>query len=233
MTNRLAVVLIAGLVAVGLLMGGSALSSIGPIATDGQSTASGEVRAMHATMHLDRVGRPTVVGEVVNGRTTALGDVAVEVTFYEGGESIATVTGSVVATPVPSGDRMPFSIRAGELPENPTRFEVKITTAEPADGPVYEGFVVTDRQLLKEAQDQLFVNGEVENRGDEAGRVLVVATFYNDNGSVIGVRQVRPSPDTLEPGETGTFQIRFRTLGNVPSRAREFASFEFHAVRFE
>lgn len=227
MTNRTAVAVVAIAVAAGLLAGGAALDAI---QADGPAV-TGDVQVLHSTMHKDRVGRPTVVGEVVNGRATALAGVQVEVTFLADGETVATVTGSPVATPVPAGERMPFSVRANEVSGQPDDFRVSVAGVETNDGPVYGGLVVTEQRVDDEAQDQLFVTGEVDNQGDQRADVLVVATFYGENGSVVGVRRVRPSPATLEPGEAGAFKMRFRTLGNVPSRAREFESVEVRAVK--
>jgi len=231
MTNRLAVLGVTLLVALGLVGGGVALSSLGSLVDgDGPSVESGEVVASGTTVHRDRIGRPTAVGEVLNGKDTAVTGVTVEVTFYQDGEAVQTATGTVIGGPVGPNDRVPFAVRGTEIPTTPDDVEVEVTDhTETEEGPL-AGLAVLDYEYDNQSQDQVFVTGTVENGADDAVRPLVVATFYDENGSVIGVRQSRASPSPLASSAEATFEIRFRTFGDVPSRARELASVRFRVV---
>jgi len=232
MTNRLAVAAVTALVALGLVGGGLALSSLGSLADGdaGPSVESGAVVATNTTVHRDRIGRPTVVGEVLNGKAVALSDVTVEVTFYRDGEAVQTATGSVIGGPVGPNDRVPFAVRGAETPDAPDRVEVEVTDHVEAEAGPLAGLAVVDHEFDNQSQDQVFVTGTVENGAGQEAAPLVVATFYDENGSVIGVRQGRTSPTSVQSGGEATFEIRFRTFGDVPSRARELATVRFRVV---
>lgn len=231
MSNRIAVAAITVVIAVLLIAAPSALSPVVSDLTDqpDQPTdGDGAVVATHATMHFDRVGRPTVVGEVQNDRGTAIDGVVVEVTFVDDdGNAITSVTDTVLGSPIRAGDTSPFVIRGGELDEQPAGFEVSLrSTGSAVSAPAADALVVTDHRMSDESQDQVVIVGTVENRGSSPSNVSVVATFYDENGAVVGARAVRASPGTLEAGEQGAFRIRFRTLGDVPSRARELVDYD-------
>lgn len=225
MANRTAILVVTVVVAAGLLGGAAAISSLGSDVLAASDGAGEEPVATHATMHYDRVGRPTVVGEVVNRAGVPVDGVSVEVTFYEDGEPVETATDAALVPTIAPEGTAPFTVRGSETDASPDDFEVSLTYDEAPERP-YDGLVVAESQLSNVAQDQILVVGTVENRGDASVEVAVAATFYDGEGSVIGARVVRPSPATLEPGESGVFRIRYRTLGDLPSRAREFVDLE-------
>lgn len=230
MTNRVAVVVIAIVVFFGLLFG---MTVIPPAVSDlvdsvGDDGGPDEVVATNGTMHLDRVGRPTVVGEVANGLSVPVENVSVEITYLHEGDPVLTVSDEVLGSVIAAGGTAPFVVHADDLDVRPDEYEVAISYEEADEGPT-DSLAITDAELTQEAQDQIVVVGAVENRGNEPLDVSVVATFYDENGSVIGVRMARPAPGTLEPDRRADFEVRFRTLGDVPSRARDFADFEIQA----
>lgn len=221
MANRAAIVGIALVVGVGLYAGATVLDDrlgAGP-------AAGGEVVAENTTMHLDRVGRPSVVGEVINGRRASISNVTVTVTFYEDGTRIGTASDTVLVPTVLGGASAPFEVRLQDRSARPDDYEVTVEYDAAAERP-YAGLSVVDSRLTDTSQEQVVVVGGVENGGDERVGVHVVATFYGANGSVLGARSVRSSPSVLGPGETGQFRVRFRTLGNIPTRADDVSGYE-------
>lgn len=229
MTNRVVVGVITVVVGVGLFAGATVIPSLGSGLLD---AGGGEVVATHTTMHFDRVGRPTVVGEVVNGAGVPVDDVTVRVTFSRAGEPIANATDRALVDPLADGAKAPFVVRMGDAPAKPDGYEVTVSYRE-ADARPYDGLVVTESELVDEAQDQILLHGTVANEGGQTVKARVVITFYDEDLAVIGARSVRPSPAAVEPGGTATFRARFRTLGNVPSRAREFYRYEVVAYRID
>lgn len=179
------------------------------------------------TFHLDRVGRPTVVGEVANGHDGPITNVSVTVTFFRDGEPVATVTGVTLRGTVPSGGTAPFDVHL----QNETSvddYEVEVSYDE--GGSVPRSLTVEGVEAVHEGSDRVTVRGTIRNAGDAPiHSPRVIATFYDANGSVIGARTVRPS-GTLRPGESTTVRVTLRTLGDVPSLAREFARVELTAV---
>lgn len=222
MTNRLAVVAIALGVGLGVYLGVTAVEDA--LQSDPGPPVEGEVAATNATVHLDRVGRPTAVGEVINGLDGPVGTVAVTATFLADGEPVGTVRGPALVDAVPAGGRAPFALRLENRSVRPTAVELSVEY-DPDAGPVVERAVVVDDAVTDRSQTQVTVGGQVEHRGDAPASVRVVGTFYDANGSVVGVRAAPTSPRILGPGERGEFQLRLRTLGNVPSRAGSVADY--------
>ena len=222
MANRLAVLAVAVVVGLALYAG---LVFVDDQLRGGPAVApDGEVVVGNGTLHLDRVGRPTVVGEVRNGLARPIGDVLVTVTFRRGGEVVGTATGTTLAPTVARQHAAPFVVRLENRSAEADGFSVTVEHEAGADRP-YARYAVEDR-LADESQDQVIVTGTVTNEGGRAAPTHVVATFYDAEGRVIGARSVRTAPDVLQPGETGEFTVRFRTLGNLPSRAGDVASYD-------
>lgn len=225
MTNRIVVVVVALVVGAGLYAGATAVEDA--LTADPGVHVEGEVVATNTTTHLDRVGRPTAVGEVINGLVEPIDDVSVTVTFQRVGGKEDSVVGSTALATIPDGERAPFSVRLEDRSARPGSVAVDVDVAfeEGADRP-YERLAVVDDREAERTEGQVVVDGRVENRGGERVAAHVVATFYDENGSVVGVRKVPTSPRLLGAGDSGEFEVRFRTLGDVPSRADDVARYE-------
>lgn len=232
MANRMGILLVAvvaaAVVYAGLTAGGALLDRNGGDLVGG----GGDVTAEHTTYHLDRLGRPTVVGEVVNRKGAAVTGVTVTVTFYSDGEVVAEQTERTLTAPVPADGRTPFDVHLRDPPDaSVDDYSVEVSY-DSYDGPIYDGLTAEEVRVVRAAQDSVELAGTVRNTGDQSVEsVQVVALFYAENGSLVGVRTTRPSPAGLEPGETGVFRLSFRTLGDVPSLAREYHTHEVMVVR--
>ena len=156
-------------------------------------------------------------------------DVAVTVTFTRRSGERVTVAGRPLRSTIPAGGRAPFVVRLEDRAAEPTAVEAATTYETGAPSP-YDGLTVLDHDVTDRSESQVTVNGRVENRGGERVGARVIATFYDGNGSVVGVRSVPTSPRVLGPGGAGEFEVRLRTLGNVPSRAGEVESYELSLV---
>lgn len=223
MTNRIAVVVIALVVGVGLFAGLTAVEDA--LRADPTAATDGDVEAAGVTIHLDRVGRPTAVGEVENGLTEPIGDLTLEVTFTRRDGSRETVAGRPLLGTIRPGERSPFVVRLSDRSADPADVSVQVGYQSGVSEP-YDGLAVAEHAATDRTDSQVTVNGRVENRGGERVGARVVATFYDANGSVVGVRSTPTSPRVLESGDSGEFEVRLRTLGNVPSRADDVARYE-------
>lgn len=218
MTNRAAVVVIALVVGVGLY--GGLLFVEDRLTEPRGPTTSGEVVAANTTMHLDRIGRPTVVGQVVNGRGTPVTDATLTVQFYRDGRLLGTATGATLVPTIDGGGTSPFSVRLDDREARPDDHVVTLAYDTSTDRP-YIGLTVAETVVADRSQSQIILVGTVRNAGGQSVSVNVVATFYDAEGDVVGVRSARPSPAVLAPGDDGEFSLRFRTLGDLPSRAAQ------------
>lgn len=223
MANRLVVVGIA-LVVGGLLYFG--LISLGGVIADPPALfPETDVAATNGSLYLDRTGRPAVVGEVINNRRNPIENVSVTVAFYREGEHITNVSTGPEVSPVPGKSKSPYLVRLSEAAPEPDSYEVFVEY-EGTDQSVYRGLGVTDVRVERIGQDRVQLAGSVENTGGRTVDPVLVVTFYDANGSVIGIRSGRASPSTLEPGDTGEFLILYNTLGDVPSKARGYSDHE-------
>lgn len=225
MTNNrvvLVAAIVAGLLTYGGLVGGEALLTSGFT----ESTAD-EAVVEGTTIHLDRSGRPTAVGEVRNRFAGPITNVSVTVQFFNDDELVEEKTGTTLQETIPAGEPAPFDIHMnGEQAVD----EVETTVSFDRGGERTTGLELTGRRIVREGQDQVDVAGTVTNVGDEP-LVLsqVIGTFYDDKQAVIGARTTRPDR-RLEPDESITVRLSFRTLGDIPSYAREFDSFRLSIV---
>lgn len=226
MANRVAIALVALVVGLTLYVGFGAVEDA-LTAPDGVA-ATGDVVAVNATMHLDHVGRPTVVGEVHNGRRTAVTGVTVTVRFTKDGSTLGTASDRTLVPTMPALSAAPFSIRLPDPSARPDDYAVSVTYDTAPSRP-YRGLRVTTSSISDKSQTRVTVVGAVKNTGRKTVRTTVVATFYDDHGNVVGVRAVPPSPGLLEPGATGEFTVQLRTLGELPSRAGDVSHYSVTA----
>jgi hypothetical protein len=220
----LLVAVVAGLLTYGGLVGGEAL-----LTGETEPTAD-EAIVEGTTTHLDRSGRPTAVGEVANRYGGPITDVSVTVRFLRDGEVVERRTGTTLRETVPSGEAVPFVVHMTETTEID-----RVTTSLSYDrgGELTSGLEVSDRRVVRESQDQVDVAATVTNTADRPLRLAgVIATFYDDSRATIGARATRPDR-RIAPGESVTVRVSFRTLGDVPSYAREFAGFRLSVVAEE
>lgn len=96
------------------------------------------------------------------------------------------------------------------------------TSADETENYQYPDLEITTHSSFINSNGVYTVTGKVRNTGDQAaGRVWVVATFYNSTGDVIIVDfSDYLSPDHLQPGETAGFSIR--TTAAIPELENEF-----------
>lgn len=223
MTNRAAVVATA--LVVGVALYGGLVFVEAQLTGSGDPVVPGEVVVANTTMHLDRVGRPTVVGELLNGRGTAIDEASITVTYVRQGTPIGTASGSTLVPRIDANEAVPFVIRLPNRTARPDDYSVVLEYETAASGP-YAGLRVAEAELADRSQTRVIVTGRVVNTGDRTVEAHVVATFYDADGAVIGARAVRPTPGVLGPGEGAEFTVRYRTLGDLPSRAPDFSRYE-------
>lgn len=223
MSNRrtvLAVALVTALLVYGGLVGLELLVSE-------RSPVASEPTVQGTTYHLDRSGRPTVVGEVNNGLTGPITNVTVTVTYLRNGTVIGRSTGQTLRETIPAGETAPFDIR---LPNETSVDDYAVSVSYDRGGTVVSSLAI-DAEVSHRSQDQVVVVGTVRNTGSRRlTDVRVVGTFYDADRSVLGARTNSPTANGLAPGEQASFELTFRTLGDVPSLARRFQRFEVSAT---
>lgn len=206
--------------AAALLWGISLLGAVPGIVADITDSGSGEVEVQQGSLYLDNAGQPTVVGEVYNGLGDGIGDVVVTVTSYVDGEEVNEVHTTPLVQAIPGDSAAPYEVRL-QTDGMPDDYEVSVSYEAGVDAE--DDLAVVEVTEESTSQTHVTIAGQVEYDGDdEAVGPQAVATFYDEEGTVIGTRTDRISPDPLAAGETGGFYIRFSTDGDVPSLAMEY-----------
>lgn len=160
----------------------------------------------HST-YVDTFGYLHVVGEVENIGTNNTEQNQVTVTFVdtEGNPTVSASTYSYLDIISP-GQRSPFEIVFSSSP-NVTNYKIELSWQIATRVP-YSGIeVIGDSlQLVEKNWGQLV--GEVKNNGNqEANRVIIVATFYDKLGRIIGAGFTKAKILPIKPGETSSFTL--------------------------
>ena len=167
------------------------------------------------------VGSLLCLGEIVNTTDVTLTNVQVRVTLFDAaGEKAAEADAFAAADVVPPGERSPFSILFTSPPAVWTNPQVMIIRGE-AVGELVDSYVpITVAELAGQPSGPQFqVSGIVRNEstGQAAGSVTVIATTYNDQGSITGVRQAQVELESLAPGAIAPFTMLFSFHGDEPT----------------
>lgn len=150
-----------------------------------------------------------LLGEIVNRSTVAVANVALG--FLVDDALVATVW---VPDTLAPGDRAPFGVQLAGAPAT-----VPVTVVQSADAvpPPSASLTVSAVELTATA-GQATVTGTLTNEGAlAAARVVVTATFYDNQGRVTGFRQ-QPIAETLQPDERTIFTFTSTLPGGTASR---------------
>jgi len=156
----------------------------------------------------DIAGYSNVIGEVQNQGTTTTTFMLINVTFYDDFDNIVAAESSytIVDILLP-GEISPFEVSSFPV----ANLSVTYYTIE---GSYYDTVEVPYREFeLSEFTEYtdfgwFYVSGEVENIGFiNASFVNIVASFYDENETLITYDFDYIDPDVLEPGQRATFEV--------------------------
>lgn len=165
------------------------------------------VELLSHSAYWDIAGHMHIVGEVQNNGESNVKYVGI--TSYYGGRPDLLGVDSAYTTLdilVP-GQKSPFHIRSHLQVLNECwyllRGSYSTTTEEP-----FVGLHILSHWSWVDAQGYHWIGGQVQNNGDTtAGSVMVVATYYDSEGAVIGTDTVSPASRRLVPGQTEFFEV--------------------------
>lgn len=162
------------------------------------------------------IGGLWVLGEVMNGSETALEQVRVGVTLLgEEGNEIGQAQGLVALDLVSPGERAPFAILFGEVPDKFEQYRAYALSAVPGYvGSYYRDLQVEGLNTESERYASYTVSGVVRNTGpEEAVSVQVVLTAYDPLDRVIAMRQVEPEYNVIPRGGSSEFTAVLAPVG--------------------
>jgi hypothetical protein len=115
------------------------------------------------------------------------------------------------------GQKIPFGFKIEidalpepYLPSDIDYYELEVNNWESTSKEPYRQFTITENQIHPWAENSevLLLEGKVKNIGGEkALDVFVCATFYDENGEIIGYQHCYTEPLDLNPNEEGNFTL--------------------------
>jgi LysM repeat protein len=172
------------------------------------------------------IGGLWVLGEVLNDSGSALEQVRVAVVLLDEEDvEIGRATSLVSLDLVDVGQKAPFAILFGEVPERFARYQAFPISAVPAYvGSYYRDLIVEAIETDGERYAAYTVEGIVRNTGpEEAVSVQVVLTAYDPLDRVIAMRQIVPDHNVVPRGGETTFSAVLAPIGGPLARVEAVA----------
>ena len=168
------------------------------------------------------VGSLWCLGEIVNTTNVPITNVQVRVMLFDAvGERVAEADTFAAVDLISPGERSPFGILFTKPPANWANSQVTLVRGEAA-GEMSDSYVSISLAEVtgQPSGPQFHVSGVARNNSGEqnAGSVRVIATTYDDQGVVTGMRQTKAEIDgSLAPGATAPFSLLFSFHGDAPA----------------
>lgn len=177
-----------------------------------------------------------IVGEIVNDLEVPLRGASVQATIYDGeGNVVLTSDADSLVNIIMPGMRGPFDImleNGGQIPKEaaglgngashlPYTLKLDYDFADPKR----QVIDVTGSEITRDRHKNLIITGTVANGGEiTANMISIVATIYDDTGSVAAVTRVHTEPDYLRAGESAFFVV------SVPDKEHTADAARYHLV---
>jgi len=160
------------------------------------------------TLHRTPTGSLWCLGEVRNTTSTTLEEVQVQVTLHnEVGRVVATGQGVPSLDAIAPGQRVPFALLFRNPPQSFAQYQaqpLRGTAALPGSNHYTDLAVAEHRGRMQ--GHYFLVEGQVRNTGTVTATTRLVATAYDAQGAVIGLRS-HSLPAPLAPGAQSPFII--------------------------
>ena len=172
---------------------------------------------------VDSTGGFVIVGQVINHADTPLEFVRINARLFDGEGSVLLEQDDFVSSDlIQPGERTPFSIVFSDgLPPGTVRYDLD-ASARYADAALETFYGPENFALTSEAgfdgTGVLVVSGQVRNEGNLTARLVkVIVTVLDAEQRVVATDTTLVDVQSLAPGETSPFSVRFFELGGTPS----------------
>jgi hypothetical protein len=181
-------------------------------------TEVANVVVLSASDYYDGSGRFNIVGEVQNTLGTNVKYVKIVVTFYDSNGAViaADYTNTEIDILKPN-QKSPFKL-TDYLDNSLAGYSLDVQYNTTQDQP-FEGLTIVNQTASIDPQGLHNIVGKVKNNGAcEATHVIVVGTYYNSAGKVIGISFTYTDPATINAGATSSFALTSYPLAITPAR---------------
>jgi hypothetical protein len=180
--------------------------------------AAGDVTIVSHSSFYTSLNTLYIVGEVENTGDVSTEFTKVTATLYDSEDAVIdTTVGYATLDILPPGRKSPFYIMIleddGALDVDHYSLTVSWSDADEEKESVLE---ILSSSSDTDALDFLHVTGEIKNTGSAtANEVMVSATFYDSEGTVVGRDWEYAEPENLSPDQTGTFDVELIYSGQI------------------
>lgn len=157
---------------------------------------------------VDYVGWYHLYGEVLSGTDQSIGQEKILGNFYNAsGQLVKTEATHTHPDVVQPGETVAFDFFLTDLAEAVDSYELEILEAPTAIALPLRVEIARERGFMSDSRRHK-ITGEVGNPHDFAIEwIFIHATYYSSDGQVVGVDFGSADLDTLEPGQSSTFDI--------------------------
>ncbi len=181
-------------------------------------TTVANVSVLSSSHYYTGSGYINVVGEVQNNLGTNVKDVEVVVIFYDSTDAI--IGADYVNTEIDilkPNQKSPFKF-TGNPGETAASYRLTVHYNTTQDQP-FEGLTIISQTASIDQEGLHNVVGKVKNNGaSEATQVIVVGTYYDSAGKVIGISFTYADPTTIDAGATASFMLTSYPLAITPAK---------------
>lgn len=182
------------------------------------------IAALHTSAWVASDGALFVTGEIANYGAAPISDVPVEVVIlFADGRALMGAVDQAMGHGIESGGFAPFSLRFGEG-QAPAAMDYAVNvgrdgwSANSAREFSRQDEFTTTFDSSTNAQGNLMITGEVISSSTRAlNDVRAVVTVFDAAGRVIGAATTEVTPNTLNAGEGGRYELLFTALGGIPA----------------
>jgi hypothetical protein len=152
----------------------------------------------------------TVVGLIRNVSEFPVGNVTLQLQFFDSGDNVLYDATSVEAgSGLMAGEELPFQLLTMQQIPSMDRYEVSVTGLAPFEKEVINVTTHGVNMAVRE-NDLIQVVGEIENPSEQSVYIdRVVASIQDVNGELLSAGACDVCVQYLEPGERGPFRIQF------------------------
>lgn len=178
-------------------------------------------RAQGLRAYVDGLGFPWLLGEIVNLSSEVVEQVRVEVLLLDKAQNpVANSQGLSFRYLTPPQESSPFMVALEAEQGSWNSWLLVVTSSQKAfAGRLYADLEVSGLSFSQTSEHEVEVRGQIRNAGTGTTQEAeVVLTLYSQTGTVIGVRIVEADNQSLNPGETASFQETVLTVGEPAAR---------------
>jgi len=175
------------------------------------------IKVLDYSWYLDSLGYLIVVGEVQNIGQNTVANVTLGGTVITVDGVQVSSGGMVWVTDLIPQQKAPFYLQftssetfyGSWINVEISKVEFQVYRAEATADYLYPDVVVTTNQGSVAQDGTFWVNGNLQNTGDQTAKdIRVVATFFNSEGKITGVGYTDVlTPSTLSPSQTMSFKV--------------------------